>query len=72
MVNQVRSFSYRKVLTAITRNADDENGEDTMFALKTVMSTVDGIDQSLTMQVSGKDGKGAGRAGGRGICNLDC
>ena len=50
-MNQVKSFSYRKLLTAITRNSDDENNEDLLFALKTIMSTVDGIDQTMAQQV---------------------
>ena len=46
MMNQIKGFSQRKVLCALTRNfiRNDENAEDTMFALKCIMTTLDTVE----------------------------
>ena len=39
MLNQVRGFSHRKVVAAMSRQDEDEQHKETIFALKIILST---------------------------------
>ena len=47
MLTQVKSFSQRKLVSAMARD-HDEDTDDLVFALKSIMSTLDHVDGTIT------------------------
>ena len=48
LLTQVKSFSLRKLVSAMARD-HDENTDDLVFALKSIMSTLDHVDSSVSI-----------------------